>query len=341
VSSFNAADLLAEVSVDEPCGADMEYDSLFQEMERASEGKEAQEMGDSVKAAEPPDWRTVKKNAIEILASSKDLRAVAYLTQAALHTEGWTGFASGLQAVEGLIKTYWTDFHPNLDPDDNNDPIMRVNIIGSLGNEDGALGSCQHITIVEAKGVGAFSKRDMDIASGEVSLPANYEGEPPSAAIIEAAFMQIELEELQSTADAIKAASDAVEGINTAIAEHIPLTETPDLNALSKFLTQVLGGINEILQRRGVIVEGSVVEGDEATAEQQGGISGSVQNREDVVRVLDQICEFYRRSEPSSPVPILLMRARKLVNMDFMDIMRTLTPGGLGEAENIRGPDDT
>ena len=341
MSSFVADSVLAEVSADEPCGPDMEYDPVFQEMERAGAGKEEQQMGDSVVAAEPPDWRLVKKNALEISSKSKDIRAAIFLCQAALCTEGWAGFATGLQVVEGMIKQYWDEFHPMLDPDDNNDPTMRVNVIAALSDEDGALGLCHHVPVVEAKGVGSFARRDMDIASGDISLPDNYEGETPNAALIEAAFLQMELEELQAVGDALQLCSTSVDGINTGLAERMSVTETPDLDPLSKLLQQLLGAVNEALLRRGVSVEGAEGEVEaESGKEAAGGISGTVQSREDVVRVLDQICEFYRRSEPSSPVPVLILRARKLVNMDFMDIMRNLTPGGLSEAESLRGPEE-
>ena len=344
MSTFSAEELLSDLPGDEPCGPDMEYDPLFQEMERAAEGKPEQVMGDSVVAAEEPDWRTVKKNALEILSKSKDLRAATYLAHAALHIDGWSGLGEGLKLVEGLIRQYWADVHPVLDPDDDNDPTFRINTLNSLSAESTVLASCQRVPLVSAKGVGQFSLRDLRIASGDISWPEKAEGEPPSTAIIDAAFMQSELEDLQATATALAESYAATEGIDAAIAEHLPPADTPDLSGLKKMLSQVTGEVNQALERRGVTVEGAPGEegGDESAgaAVPQAGISGTVQSREDVIKVIDQVCEFYRRSEPSSPVPLLLERARKLVNMDFMEVIRNISPSGVSEVENLRGPEE-
>jgi type VI secretion system protein ImpA len=71
-----------------------------------------------------------------------------------------------------------------------------------------------------------------------------------------------------------------------------------------------------------------------------GKSSGPLQirTRSDVQRTLDLLCTYYERNEPSSPVPILLKRARRLCTMSFSEIVRELTPAGTAELEVIRGP---
>jgi type VI secretion system protein ImpA len=65
--------------------------------------------------------------------------------------------------------------------------------------------------------------------------------------------------------------------------------------------------------------------------------AGAIRNRSDVLQMIDKICEYYARTEPSSPVPLLLQRAKRLVNKDFMEILRDMTPSGVSEAELIGG----
>jgi type VI secretion system protein ImpA len=67
--------------------------------------------------------------------------------------------------------------------------------------------------------------------------------------------------------------------------------------------------------------------------------SGSINSREDVVRLLDRVCDYYARVEPSSPVPLLLVRAKRLVNKDFLEAIRDIAPGGLAEVKVIGGID--
>ena len=69
-------------------------------------------------------------------------------------------------------------------------------------------------------------------------------------------------------------------------------------------------------------------------------VSGEIANRDDVLRSLERILTYYARHEPSSPLPVLLNRARSLVNADFATIVRNLIPDGMSQFENLRGPDE-
>ncbi|MBC7138413.1 MAG: hypothetical protein H5U17_06610, partial [Defluviimonas sp.] len=51
-----------------------------------------------------------------------------------------------------------------------------------------------------------------------------------------------------------------------------------------------------------------------------------IQSREQVAEALKGVEEFFRLREPASPVPILLFKARNLLNKDFHAIVRELLP---------------
>ena len=53
--------------------------------------------------------------------------------------------------------------------------------------------------------------------------------------------------------------------------------------------------------------------------------------------MLIKCAEWYDRYEPSSPVPILIRRANRLINMDFLEVLRDLAPDGVHQAEMFRG----
>ena len=61
--------------------------------------------------------------------------------------------------------------------------------------------------------------------------------------------------------------------------------------------------------------------------------------REEVVACLDRIIEFYDRTEPASPVPFLARRMRRMVPMDFLELMEDLAPSGLKEFRSLAGLD--
>jgi type VI secretion system protein ImpA len=64
---------------------------------------------------------------------------------------------------------------------------------------------------------------------------------------------------------------------------------------------------------------------------------GALRTRQDALRVLDAVCEFLSRSEPSNPAPLLIRRAQRLIGSDFLDIMRDMAPESLAHIEAITG----
>jgi type VI secretion system protein ImpA len=62
-----------------------------------------------------------------------------------------------------------------------------------------------------------------------------------------------------------------------------------------------------------------------------------VSKRDDALYLLEVAATYFRTHEPSSPVPLLIDRARRLGEMDFLDLLRDLAPDGVNQAENIFG----
>ena len=69
-------------------------------------------------------------------------------------------------------------------------------------------------------------------------------------------------------------------------------------------------------------------------------IQGELVTRDDVSRMLIKCAEWFDRYEPSSPVPILIRRANKLINKDFLEVLRDIAPDGVAQAEFFRGEDE-
>ena len=65
--------------------------------------------------------------------------------------------------------------------------------------------------------------------------------------------------------------------------------------------------------------------------------SGEIRTREDVLAALDRILKYYNRYEPSSPLPLLLRRAKRLATKSFMEIMKDLTPDSIPQLQQLAG----
>ena len=67
---------------------------------------------------------------------------------------------------------------------------------------------------------------------------------------------------------------------------------------------------------------------------------GVVNSRQDVEKTLDAIIAFYERTEPSSPIPHIARRLRRMVPMDFVELMQEIAPGGMKEFRSVAGMED-
>jgi type VI secretion system protein ImpA len=71
------------------------------------------------------------------------------------------------------------------------------------------------------------------------------------------------------------------------------------------------------------------------------GLPERLSSRDDVVRCLDLVIAFYDRTEPSSPIPHLAKRMRRMVHMDFVELMEEMAPSGLKEFRLLAGVSET
>jgi len=346
----NIESLLQPISADAPCGPDLEYDPAFLELDRLSQGKPEQQMGTTIVPAEEPDWKEVATRALELVTKTKDLRIAVRLTRALLCTDGFAGLADGLALVRGIVENFWDGFYPALDPEDGNDPTFRVNVV--MGLCDGAtfIDRIRTSPLVTARSFGRFSLRDLAIVSGEI--PPAEGVEPPAATAIEGAFSESAVADLQATANAVHSALASLAAIESFIGEKVGAENGPNFSKVSQILSSADKVLAQRLAARGADSEGAgegagndgqAGESSGAGAAQGSGrsISGEVNSREDVIRVLDKICLYYQRVEPSSPIPILLQRSKRLVSANFLDIVRDLAPDGLSQVEHFRGKDGT
>lgn len=339
MSDINIDSMLEPVSDDAVCGEDLEYDSAFLELERAAAGKEAHVMGDKEIPAEPPNWNEVFDAASALMARTKDLRVTSYLAHANLNLNGLPGLADGLTLLNQMLQRYWDDVHPQLDAEDNNDPTFRINSLMQLNSADGFVASVERAVLVSSRALGKFNLRDIRLASGEISRAAGDDAETPDPTHIDAAFLDCELDELTGNAEAIGNCMTALGEIGTYCQDQVGTEFAPDLSDLEARLKTLGGVLNEQLSRRGVAVEDDGETSSGTLEAPAAGVPGEIRSREDAIRALDKVSDYFKKNEPSSPVPMLLQRSKRLISMDFMEILRDLTPQGVSEAEMIAGLD--
>ncbi|WP_435214236.1 type VI secretion system protein TssA [Luminiphilus sp. nBUS_16] len=336
---MNVEQLLEPISDDQPAGGDFEYDPAFGELERASQGKPSQELGDSVSEGEPPDWQVVVSGAESLLGQTKDLRLAVLYTHGQLVTSGFAGLVAGLELTLGLLNRFWGSVHPQLDPDDDNDPTIRANTLSQLADEDSLLKDLQVAPMISVRGFGTVSYRALLVANGDLTPIADED--LPDAASVNGCLLECPMDDLRTLAENVHRASELASEIQTTFDDLAP-NSMLNLEKLGAMLAGAYRDIAVFLARRGEDVAGADVGADQegdAGASKAGSVPGQISSRADVIRSLDAAIAYFRNEEPSSPVPLLLQRAKRLTAMDFLEIIRDMAPEGLDQIRNVGGLD--
>ncbi len=352
---MDIADLLKSHGEDEPSGENLEYDPAFISLELAAQPGEERQIGDSIIAAEEADHDEVIAQALDVLGRSHDLRAAVFLGHSMLRTKGFPGLAEVTTYIRGVLEEYWDTCHPQLDADDDDDPTMRCNAIVSLcGPPDPQsppspiLRDIRITPITDSRTFGRMSLRDFMIAEGEIAPPEGME-DPPVLSQITAAFQDTSEEKITAARTAVAKALEDVIAIEGIFDDKVP-THAPDLGRLRDTLKQVLrkfgtvgyGGDDGASQDGSDAEEDGQSPGGPAGGGARGGMSaaggsGAINSQQDVKNGLDRMIAYYARSEPSSPVTILLERAKRLVGADFLTIIKEMAPDGLSNVHLIGG----
>jgi type VI secretion system protein ImpA len=345
--------LLDDVAPGQPCGGDLEYDPDFSALDRAATTVPEQVMGEDVIPGKEPDWADVRRRALDLFSRTKDLRVAVTLARALLKTDGLIGFRDGLDLLARLVAGRWDGVYPRLDPDDGLDPTARVNILASLCDPETFLREVRDAPVIVSRTFGTICYRDIALAVGELK-PAAAEKTAKAAELsqINAAFHDADAAAVQATTDVVRDALARVVSLETALTTHVGVRHAADFAPLSSLLESINRFLSSQLTELGLSGDGSaepplVGNGQAPPAESatvpngtlHSRAGGEISSREDVIRLLDGICSYYQRTEPASPVPLLLRRARRLVPMQFVDVIRDLAPDALPTIEMLGGTD--
>lgn len=333
--------LLQPVSAELPCGKNLEYAPPFVQLMELARGKPEQTSGDRTIAAQEPPWDKVREEAELLLGSTKDLRVAGVLHGALLKTAGIPGLSASLALMRGLLERYWDTLYPPLDADEDNDPTFRINTLVAALTGDAVLVLLRQMPLVQSRQSGPQTLRQYRIVTGAIKTDSADQPAPEIAqelARFEAAFRGADIAALKSTAQAAAGAAEHLAAIEKLLQERsggIP----EGLGVLRADVRDINTVLAAQLTKRGEVPAAGTAPAPADKPQEQtvAAAPGEIQSRTDVVRALDAICNYYARNEPSSPIPLLLRRARRLVDKGFVDIIRDLAPAGVAEAEAIGG----
>lgn len=360
-----------------PSGTDLRNDPRFDAIQRALEpaSREARTDEDgTINVAPQVDWASLVEQATELAQTGRDLRLLVMATRMAANIDGFQGLADGLTAMTEALDGFWDSIHPELRdrPDPAEACLRRRNALMQLENDDnGLLGDLEMNAVLSPRGIGPISGDDLakglmsendyvrtlasGLGDGEIAAAkARHADRVNRVKAGSRALAAEEPERAAAIAAAIAAAEAARAGLEAKFTEKAGLEPGMGLR---------LAELKTFLDRVGKAVAAALAEvGSAATAEAPAAETaqaapgqpvpaapaapaataapGTITSRKDVERYLDMIIAFYEKTEPSSPIPHLARRMRRLVPMNFLQLMEDVAPSGLKEFRNIAGVDD-
>jgi type VI secretion system protein ImpA len=330
--------LLQAVDASAPCGEDLTYDADFLALETAAAGKPEQQFGDTVIAAEPPDWRDIERRCRALLARTKDLRVAGLLGRAWVGVKGLRGLADALELVAALLEAHWDEVHPRLE---DGDAFMRVNALGMLDDTGGLLADLRGSELLRAPGGGVAVRDALALLRGQT-----LEQQPSFTAAQLRLAAADAWQQGQPGLQALAAARASLQRIVAACSAHLQGSDMPPFENIAPMLELLA----QLEPRAGGAATPDAAEAD-ASATSAGSAAaaapgaamataaapGELRHREDARRQLIAVAEFLERTEPTNPAPLLVRRAARLMGLGFLDILRELAPDSLGTVQNITG----
>jgi type VI secretion system protein ImpA len=323
---WEGKELLQPITAEEPCGQSLEDTQLLASFDAF------RLFGQSTPLEPVPEWTEIRNSALDALNKSKDLRLLAHLGSALLRTDGLPAFTETLSVASEWLTNYWTHLYPQVDED----AILRRNALNCFADQMAVVDGIRRVPLVSSRQHGTFSLRDIDIASGQVQ-PSN--GEPRAdEAQINAAFAAMPLDELTTMHESAAGAVAALRRVDSVMRDGAGPGAAPDFDPL---LAQ-LARIDRVL--RAQLAARPDGPGAEALGSEEGAVAvggsaaiGAIRSRQDAIRALDAVAAFFRQTEPSSPVPLFIDRAKRLVSKDFLEVLADIAPEALGTARAASG----
>lgn len=340
-AAWQSGELLAPISPEEPCGQNLEDTALLNSFDgyglygRSSPWSLDDDLRTTLKdrSEVPPDWGEIKEKSLAALRQSKDLRLLAPLAAALLQTDGLPAFLAALRVASGWLETYWDQTYPRLD----GDGLIRRSALNCFADPIAVVDRLRRVPLVTSRQHGMFSLRDFDLATGQISAAAKS---PPDEIQISAAFAEQPLEELTGLVEAVSGAEAGLRAVDERMRAELGPDAAPEFDPLFS----QLGKIERILRAQ-LAARPEMRSADGTGIPSEGGragvaFSGSIASREEAVRALEAVSAYFRLHEPSSPVPLLCDRAKRLVSKGFLDLLADLAPDGVRQARAAGGLKD-
>lgn len=312
-------ELCKPTTVKPPCGPNLEYDDPdFQQLKKDLELPKERIVGDV--PIKEPNWGEVAARAEALFFRTKDLRVAVWLTRAWTRRDGFVGLVSGLHLINDLLTLYWENIHPQLDAEDGNDPTMRLSTLSEIGDYEILVRDVQSIVLVLQ--YDKVTVRDVLIILGKISV-SNQKSGYTQAQIEKMFYGQENASSVNNLRNWLIEVSGTLLEIQDFLKQHVNGEQLPDFSKLTTTLEPIL---NLCKSEDSSNLETEEKFSSSHAIEKTAATSGEIRNREDIVRILESVCKYIERTEPTNPVSLIIRLAQTLMTKNFLEIIEAIPP---------------
>jgi len=323
---LDVTSLLQPVSADAVCGVDLEYTQQLAAIDSY------RLFGSDIPLASDIDWRAVRDKTLEALSQSHDLRLLAHLAAAVVRIEGLNALCSVIAVADRWLAEHWDQEFPRID----DDAILRRNALNSFADRMAIVDAVRRAPVLSHRQLGSFSLRDLELATGQLT-PGDNDTNAPGRSQIEATLAATDPAALSELSRVLQAGMGCLRNIVTTMQARADSESAPDFDGLLRPLLRIDKLLTEHLPKNAAAQPGSSNAGSGESPAMTMAAVTDIRSSQDAIRALEAVAAYFRSHEPSSPVPMFLDRARRLVSKSFMEVLEDIAPDGLSQAKLIGG----
>jgi type VI secretion system protein ImpA len=215
--------------------------------------------------------------------------------------------------------------------------------MAGLADAAGIIQKIKTATIVTLPGFGPLTIHMLEVATGETVV--GDDEERIAVASLRAALSDVSEAVLVEVVDALARSRSSVEAIEILLVRQVGNAQALNLTPLVRILNRAhlffaeQSPVNVISDATGNMSDRDSGAEQCSPSSRVGStaVNGEIASRAEVIRVLDSVLRYYVQYEPSSPVPVLLSRAKRLVPKSFMQIMEDLAPDSMQQMLVFQG----
>jgi type VI secretion system protein ImpA len=335
--------LLAPINADGPGGVDLRLDPsptstyyTVKDARSTARAAERQRLLEGQESDGSADWRPVLERGCAALAEkSKDLEIAAYVVEALLRLQGFSGLRDGFRLLRELVERFWEQLYPLPDEDGIDSRVAPLAGLNGEGSDGTLLGPLMSTPLTGGSSVGPYSYSDYQQAQALSSLEDEVRAKRVARGAVtmeqfSQAVSETPSEFFDNVVGVLNECQEEFGKLTTAL-DQLCGERAPPTSAIREHLQQCLDAVRTTAGHKLKITTPAAQEGvaatqSAATATGAARPPGEVQTREEAFAAIQKIADFFRRTEPHSPLCYALDQVVRWGHLSLPELLRELVP---------------